>query len=200
MPEIVESPIRAIDPNGPACGGRNSNSRRFYYYICYYKHINPMNPLEPNMLAPDFTLPDQDGVEHSLSEYRGQWVLLYFYPKDDTPGCTKEACSIRDAFPRFENLNIKVLGVSVDSPESHKKFAEKYSLPFMLLSDIHKKVVTHYGVWAEKTFSFMGREHEGVIRSSFLIDPTGTIEKIYTDVKPEKHAEEVLRDLKRLEE
>jgi peroxiredoxin Q/BCP len=159
-----------------------------------------MDPLEPDMLAPGFTLPDQDGVEHSLSQYRGQWVLLYFYPKDDTPGCTKEACSIRDAFPHFEALNIKVLGVSVDPPESHKKFAEKYSLPFTLLSDMHKKVVTHYGVWAEKTFIFMGREHEGVIRSSFLIDPTGTIEKIYTDVKPEKHAEEVLRDLKRLEE
>ena len=159
-----------------------------------------MGPLEPNMLAPDFTLPDQDGQEHSLSQYRGQWVLLYFYPKDDTPGCTKEACSIRDAFPHFEALNIKVLGVSVDPPESHKKFAEKYQLPFTLLSDAHKKVVTHYGVWGEKHASFMGREHEGVIRSSFLIDPTGTIEKIYSDVKPEKHAEEVLRDLKRLEE
>jgi thioredoxin-dependent peroxiredoxin len=157
-----------------------------------------MQPLEPNMLAPDFTLPDQDGVEHALSEYRGQWVLLYFYPKDDTPGCTKEACSIRDAFPNFTKLNIKVLGVSADSPESHKKFAEKYQLPFTLLSDAHKKVVAHYGVWGEK--HFMGREHEGIIRSSFLIDPTGTIEKIYTDVKPENHAEEVLRDLKHLEE
>jgi len=157
-----------------------------------------MNPLEPDMLAPDFTLPDPDGQEHSLSQYRGQWVLLYFYPKDDTPGCTKEACSIRDAFPNFQALNIMVLGVSVDSVESHKKFAEKYKLPFTLLSDEHKKVVSHYGVWGEK--KFMGREHDGTIRSSFLIDPTGTIEKIYTDVKPEKHAEEVLRDLKRLEE
>jgi peroxiredoxin Q/BCP len=157
-----------------------------------------MEPLELNSPAPDFTLPDQDGKEHTLSRYRGQWVLLYFYPKDDTPGCTKEACSIRDAFPRFEALNIKVLGVSVDSPESHKKFAEKHRLPFTLLSDTHKKVVVRYGVWGEK--HFMGREYEGVIRSSFLIDPTGTIEKIYVDVKPEKHAEEVLRDLKRLEE
>lgn len=157
-----------------------------------------MNPLEPNMLAPDFTLPDQNGVEHSLSQYRGQWVLLYFYPKDDTPGCTKEACSIRDAFPNFQNLNIKVLGVSVDSVESHKKFADKYTLPFTLLSDTHKKVVNLYRVWGEK--KFMGREYEGTIRSSFLIDPTGTVEKIYIDVKPEKHAEEVLRDLKRLEE
>jgi peroxiredoxin Q/BCP len=157
-----------------------------------------MELLEPDSLAPDFALPDQEGRGHSLSQYLGQWVLLYFYPKDDTPGCTKEACSIRDAFPKFQILNIKVLGVSVDSVESHKKFAEKYTLPFTLLSDEHKKVVTRYGVWGEK--KFMGREHDGTIRSSFLIDPTGTIEKIYTDVKPEKHAEEVLRDLKRLEE
>jgi len=157
-----------------------------------------MQQPEVNSLAPDFTLPDQHGEDHTLSDYRGQWVLLYFYPKDDTPGCTKEACSIRDAFPHFEELNIKVLGVSVDSIESHRKFSEKFKLPFTLLSDAHKKVVSHYCVWGEK--SFMGREHEGVIRSSFLIDPTGTIEKVYTDVKPEKHAEEVLRDLKQLEE
>jgi len=161
-------------------------------------YYNGMGPLEVNSLAPDFVLPDQDGVEHSLSQYRGQWVLLYFYPKDDTAGCTKEACSIRDAFPKFESLNIKVLGVSVDSVESHKKFAEKYQLPFTLLSDVHKKVVSHYDVWGEK--KFMGREYEGTMRSSFLIDPTGTIEKIYIDVKPEQHAEEVLKDLKRLEE
>ena len=157
-----------------------------------------MNPPEVDALAPDFTLPDQDGVERSLSEYRGQWVLLYFYPKDDTVGCTKEACSIRDAFPKFQNLNIKVFGVSVDSVESHKKFAEKYQLPFTLLSDVHKKAVNLYGVWGEK--NFMGREYEGTIRSSFLIDPTGTIEKIYIGGEAGKHAEEVLKDLKRLEE
>lgn len=157
-----------------------------------------MERLGLNSIAPEFTLPDQDGVEHTLSQYRGQWVLLYFYPKDDTPGCTKEACAIRDAFPHFEGLNIKVLGVSIDSVESHKKFAEKYKLPFTLLSDIHKNAVKHYGVW--RTKEFMGREYDGTMRSSFLIDPTGTIEKIYVDVKPEHHAEEVLRDLKRLEE
>ncbi len=162
-----------------------------------YGIIEVMEPLEPNMKAPDFTLPDQDGREHSLSDYRGQWVLLYFYPKDDTPGCTKEACSIRDAFPHFESLNIKVLGVSADPVESHKEFAEKHHLPFTLLADPHKKAINHYGVWGKR--SFMGREYEGTLRSSFLIDPTGTIEKIYVDVKPEKHAEEVLDDLKRLE-
>ena len=156
-----------------------------------------MEPLEPNMAAPDFILPDQDGKAHALSDYRGQWVLLYFYPKDDTPGCTKEACGIRDAFPHFEDLNIKVLGVSADSIGSHKRFTQKYQLPFTLLADTHKKVINHYGVWGKK--SFMGREHEGTLRTSFLIDPTGTIEKIYVDVRPEKHADEVLRDLRRLE-
>ncbi|HUC01799.1 MAG TPA: thioredoxin-dependent thiol peroxidase [Candidatus Paceibacterota bacterium] len=156
-----------------------------------------MEPLAIDKLAPDFTLPDQDGREQTLSNYRGQWVLLYFYPKDDTAGCTKEACSIRDSFPKFQSLNIKVFGVSIDPPESHRAFIKKYKLPFALLSDEHKKVVTRYGVWGEK--KFMGREHEGVNRTSFLIDPTGTIERIYVDVRPEKHAEEVLRDLKRLE-
>jgi peroxiredoxin Q/BCP len=157
-----------------------------------------MELFEINSQAPDFTLPDQDGVERSLSDYRGQSVLLYFYPKDDTSGCTKEACSIRDAFPHFEGLNVKVLGVSIDSVASHKKFAEKYNLPFTLLSDEHKKVVKLYRVWGEK--KFMGREYEGTMRTSFLIDPTGAIEKIYNAVKPETHAQEVLNDLKRLEE
>jgi peroxiredoxin Q/BCP len=157
-----------------------------------------MELIEINGSAPDFTLLDQNGEEHSLSQYRGQWVLVYFYPKDNTPGCTKEACSIRDSFPLFQNLNIKVIGISIDSVESHKKFADKYQLPFTLLADTHKKVVELYGVWAKK--HFMGREYDGTIRSSFLIDPTGTIEKIYTDVKPDKHADEVLRDLKKLEE
>lgn len=159
-----------------------------------------MEPLEPDMQAPDFILFDQNGAEQKLSDYRGQWILIYFYPKDDTPGCIKEACAIRDAFPRFESLNIKVLGVSVDSVASHKKFAEKYHLPFTLLADEHKKIVQRYGVWDEGKNTFMGHEHAGTVRSSFLIDPTGAIVKIYTDVKPETHAEEVLRDLARFEE
>ncbi|HVM77221.1 MAG TPA: thioredoxin-dependent thiol peroxidase [Candidatus Paceibacterota bacterium] len=149
--------------------------------------------LELGAKAPEFTLPDQDGNNHSLSDYRGAWVLLYFYPKDDTPGCTKEACLIRDAFPHFEKLNAVVLGVSVDSVASHKKFAQKYNLPFTLLADEHKKVVNLYKVWAKK--QFMGNEYDGTLRTSFLIDPEGDIAKIYHDVQPTKHAAEVLRDL-----
>ncbi len=141
-------------------------------------------------LAPDFELPDQNGKNHSLKYHRGQWILVYFYPKDDTPGCTKEACSIRDNFPHFKKSKIEVFGVSVDSVKSHEKFSEKYKLPFTLLADENKEVVKEYGVWGKK--KFMGKEYEGTSRTSFLIDPKGKIAKIYEDVKPEIHAEEVL--------
>ena len=144
--------------------------------------------------APDFTLPDQDGELHTLSRYRGRWVLLYFYPKDDTPGCTKEACSIRDRFPDFKKCKITALGVSIDSVKSHKNFAGKYALPFTLLSDEDKKIVRRYGVWAEK--KIMGRVYMGTARTSFLIDPRGKIVKIYKKVQPEVHGEEVVRDVK----
>ena len=147
--------------------------------------------------APNFTLPDQDEINHTLSDYQGQWVLLYFYPKDDTPGCTKEACSFRDNFPKFGNLNIKIFGVSCDTVESHKKFVQKYNLPFSLLSDMDKKVVEEYGVWAEK--SFMGKKYMGISRSSVLIDPGGKIAKIYEEVKPADHADEVMKDLLELQ-
>jgi thioredoxin-dependent peroxiredoxin len=151
-----------------------------------------------NSPAPDFTLPDQDGASHTLSHNRGSWVLLYFYPKDDTAGCTKEACMIRDEFPVFGALKAKVFGISTDSVASHKKFAEKYQLPFTLLADEDKKVVNAYGVWSKK--KFMGKEYEGTMRTSFLIDPRGNIAKIYEGVKPEVHAAEVLEDLKRLKD
>ncbi|TSC90526.1 MAG: peroxiredoxin Q/BCP [Parcubacteria group bacterium Gr01-1014_2] len=150
--------------------------------------------LKEKQIAPDFKLPDQDGKIHKLSDYRGRWVVLYFYPKDNTPGCTKEACAIRDSFPAFEKLKAKVLGVSVDSVVSHKKFAEKFSLPFTLLADEKKEVVKKYGVWGKKRF--MGKEYDGTYRTSFLIDPNGKIVKIYENVKPEIHAEEVLDYLK----
>src|SRR3989344_3777647 len=130
--------------------------------------------------APGFTLPDQNGKEHTLSDYRGLKVLLYFYPKDDTPGCTKEACTIRDSFKDFEKLGIVVLGVSTDSVKSHKKFAGKYKLPFILLADEGKVVVKKYGAWAKK--KFMGREYMGTLRISFLIGKTGKVEKIYKNV------------------
>ena len=144
--------------------------------------------------APDFTLPDQDGTPHTLSSYRGKWVLVYFYPKDDTPGCTIEACTIRDQFKDFKKIDAVVLGVSTDSVKSHKKFADAYALPFTLLADEHKEVVGSYGVFGEK--KFMGKTYMGTSRTSFLINPKGDVAKVYEKVKPEIHAAEVLADLK----
>ena len=143
--------------------------------------------------APAFTLPDQDGKEHSLSEYKGSWVLVYFYPRDDTPGCTTEACTLRDHFPKFGKLKAQVFGVSADSVASHKKFAQKFKLPFPLLADPEKKMIRAYGAWGEK--HFMGKKYLGIYRNSFLIDPKGKIAKVYEKVKPDVHAEEVLKDL-----
>lgn len=145
-------------------------------------------------LAPDFKLPDAEGKEHSLADYRGRWILLYFYPKDDTKGCTTEAQGLRDAYPEFLKLKIKILGVSVDSAESHKKFAAKYNLPFTLLSDSNKEVVKRYGIWGKK--KFMGREYEGTSRVSFVIDPEGKVARVYEKVIPEIHAQEVLGFIK----
>ena len=151
---------------------------------------------EAGKKAPEFTLPDQDGTEHSLAEYKGKWVLLYFYPKDDTPGCTIEACTIRDQFKDFKKIGAVVIGVSTDSVKSHKKFADAYQLPFTLLADEHKEVVGRYGVFGEK--KFMGRTYMGIMRTSFLIDPKGKIAKVYEKVKPPAHAAEVIADLKTL--
>jgi thioredoxin-dependent peroxiredoxin len=152
--------------------------------------------VQVNKLAPNFKLPDQDNQSHQLSDYKGQWVLLYFYPKDDTPGCTTEACSLRDNLPRFNNIKAVVLGISTDSVASHKKFADKYRIPFTLLADENKQVVQQYGVWGEK--KFMGRTYMGILRTSFLIDPQGKVAKIYEKVKPAVHAEQVLDDLEQL--
>jgi len=146
--------------------------------------------------APAVSLQDQDGKTHSLVQYKGKWVLLYFYPKDDTPGCTKEACGFRDNLPRFKKDKIVVLGVSADSVASHKKFAGKYGLPFTLLADPDKSVIKTYGVWGQK--KFMGREYMGIRRMSFLINPAGKIAKIYPKVKPAEHPTEVLADISAL--
>ena len=146
--------------------------------------------------APGFSLPDSQGKEHSLKDYLGKWVVLYFYPKDDTPGCTVEACSFRDNFSKLKRASVVVLGVSVDPVRKHAKFAEKYSLPFTLLSDEEKTVVEKYGVWGKK--KFMGREYMGTNRFSFLIDPKGKLTKIYDPVKPAEHAAEVLADIRAL--
>lgn len=149
-------------------------------------------------IAPAFSLPDQEGKVRALKEYRGQWVVLYFYPKDDTPGCTVEACSFRDNFAALKKAGAVVLGVSVDPVKKHAKFVEKYSLPFTLLSDEEKRVVELYGVWGKK--KFMGREYMGTNRVSFLIDPKGKLAKIYDPVKPAEHVTEVLTDIRALSE
>lgn len=143
--------------------------------------------------AKNFTLPDQEGKLHTLKDYVGKWVILYFYPKDDTPGCTVEACQFRDNFPQFKRSQAVVFGVSVDTVKKHAKFVTKYELPFILLADEEKKVVEQYGVWAKK--KFMGREYMGILRTSFLIAPDGKIAKVYENVKPAEHALEVLRDI-----
>lgn len=140
--------------------------------------------------ARSFALLDQEGKLHRLSDYSGKWVLLYFYPKDDTPGCTKEACAFRDSWAEFKKMKAVVLGVSIDSVKSHDTFAKKYTLPFPILADEEKKVVSAYGVWGEK--KFMGRTYMGTHRVSFLINPRGEIAKVYEKIKPEVHAEEVL--------
>jgi len=140
--------------------------------------------------APAFKTNDANGETVSLKDLRGQKVVLYFYPKDDTPGCTKEACSFRDGFAKFKKGGIKVLGVSPDSEASHKKFETKYKLPFTLLADKDHAIADAYGVWGEK--KFMGRTYMGVRRTTFLIDENGKIKKVFEKVKPEDHASEVL--------
>jgi len=141
--------------------------------------------------APDFAVPDTKGKTVRLKDLRGKKVVLYFYPKDDTPGCTKEACSFRDSFATFKRRGIEVLGVSLDNERSHQKFTQKYSLPFRLLADTDRAVSEAYGTYGEK--KFMGRTYMGNNRMTFLIDEKGKIKKIFSKVKPEDHAEEVLQ-------
>jgi peroxiredoxin Q/BCP len=140
--------------------------------------------------APAFKTKDDNGEDVSLKDFKGQKVVLYFYPKDDTPGCTKEACSFRDAYSKFKKQGIKLLGVSPDSEASHQKFITKYKLPFTLLADRDHTIADAYGVWGEK--KFMGRTYMGVLRTTFLIDEKGKIKKVFEKVKPEDHATEVL--------
>jgi peroxiredoxin Q/BCP len=146
--------------------------------------------LKEGSKAPAFTAETNGGGTVSLKDLKGKHVVLYFYPKDDTPGCTKEACGFRDAWKQFEKKGAVVLGVSPDSVKKHDKFIEKFDLPFTLLADVDKKIVEAYGVWGKK--KFMGREYMGVFRVTFLIDPDGKIKKIWPAVKPEEHATEVL--------
>ena len=144
--------------------------------------------------APKFELPDQDGKLHKLSDYLGKKVLIYFYPKDDTPGCTTEACNFRDNFADMSKMGLVVLGVSKDSVKSHKKFSEKFNLNFPILSDESTEMINAYGAWRLK--KFMGREYMGTERMSVLVDEDGKVAKIYESVKPADHTQEVMGDIK----
>lgn len=150
--------------------------------------------LKAKQKAPNFKLPDQNGNIHKLADYKGKWLLLYFYPRDNTPGCTKEACTLRDSFSDFKKNQAVVLGVSADSIDSHNNFATKHQLSFPILVDVDKAVIKAYGAWGEK--KFMGKSFMGIKRISFLIDQKGKIAKIYEKVKPAEHALEVLSDIK----
>ena len=149
-----------------------------------------MSLLAVGTQAPEFTTTDQDGNTRSLSDFKGTKVILYFYPKDNTPGCTKEACGFRDHFSAFRRLGVEILGVSVDPEKSHKSFVQKYELPFALLADTEKRLVETYGVWGEK--KLYGRKYMGTHRVTYLIDEAGMIAAVFATVKPDKHAEEIL--------
>ncbi|MEK7638791.1 MAG: thioredoxin-dependent thiol peroxidase [Patescibacteria group bacterium] len=145
--------------------------------------------------APDFALQDQNGSVRTLAEYKGKWLLIYFYPKDDTPGCTTEACTIAEVYDEFKALGVEVIGISKDSPQSHQKFAAKYHLPFTLLSDESTDTIKAYGAWQKKTL--FGRTAMGTKRVSYLINPAGKIEKVYPKVDPANHALEILEDVRK---
>ena len=150
-------------------------------------------PIQTGVPAPDFELKDENGIVRRLSDYRGEPVVLYFYPKDDTPGCTKEACNFRDDYSAYEQAGVTILGVSPDSPKSHIKFKAKYRIPFTLLADENHRVSEEYGVWGRK--KFMGREYDGIHRTTFIISEDGQIKKVYENVKPANHSAEILADL-----
>jgi peroxiredoxin Q/BCP len=149
--------------------------------------------ISADISAPDFELTDDTGTPRKLSDYRGRYVVLYFYPKDDTPGCTKEACNFRDDYSAYEQAGIAILGVSPDDAQSHAKFKKKFQLQFPLLADEGHKVCNLYGVWGPK--KFMGREYEGVLRTTFLINPDGKIVRVYENVRPAEHSAELLSKL-----
>ncbi|HRN50123.1 MAG TPA: thioredoxin-dependent thiol peroxidase [Anaerolineales bacterium] len=153
--------------------------------------------LKVGQKAPDFKLPDENGKLHSLSDYRGKTVVLYFYPKDDTPGCTLQACNFRDDYLKYKAAGAVILGVSPDDECSHEKFKDKFSLPFPLLADADHAVCEKYGVWAEK--SMFGNKYFGVVRSTFLIGPDGTIAEVYNKVSVPKHSEKVLKAVEELQ-
>ncbi len=153
-------------------------------------------PLAAGNKAPEFTLMNESGQEFRLSDYIGKTVLLYFYPKDDTPGCTKEACNFRDDYSEYDKAGVTILGISPDTSKSHATFKAKYELPFTLLADPDHQIASAYGVWGRK--KYMGREYDGILRTTFLIGPDSRIIKVFENVKPAEHSAEVLAELKTL--
>jgi thioredoxin-dependent peroxiredoxin len=147
-------------------------------------------PIQAGISAPDFTLADENGDPHTLSSYRGTPVILYFYPKDDTPGCTQEACNFRDDYSAYQQAGATILGVSPDDPKSHAKFKKKFDLPYTLLADEGHHIAELYEVWGPK--KLMGKEYDGIYRTTFIIDSTGTILKVFENVKPAEHSKEIL--------
>src|SRR5438874_7707965 len=172
-----------------ACGSLRYNRER-----CQQKEGAMEIPIEVNDKAPEFTSLDQNGEKIALKDFKGKWVVLYFYPRADTPGCTIEACSFRDSFKRVERIGAVVLGVSPDTPAAQKKFVDKFDLPFTLVADADKKICNAYGVIQEK--NMYGKKVMGVARTTFIIGPDGKIKQIFYKVKPEGHAEQVLDWLK----
>lgn len=152
--------------------------------------------LQVGTQAPEFNLSDQNEMNHNITQYQGKWVVVYFYPKDDTPGCTKEACSFRDQFEALKEQGVVVLGISKDTTASHKKFVDKYHLNFTLLSDAETTVIKAYEAWGEK--KFMGKTFHGTLRITYILDPRGIVRKVYEKVKPNEHAQEILADVNAL--
>jgi peroxiredoxin Q/BCP len=150
-------------------------------------------PISAGIPAPEFALPDETSTVRRLADFRGQYLILYFYPEDDTPGCTKEACNFRDDYSAYVDAGVTILGVSPDSPKSHAKFKKKYHLPFSLLADEGHKICDLYGVWGPK--SLFGHDYTGVLRTTFLIDPQGNIAHVYEKVRPSEHSAELLAEL-----
>lgn len=151
--------------------------------------------MKPPYKAPDFSLPDINGKTHTLAEYNGTWVVMYFYPKDDTPGCTTEACSLRDARDTLAEMGAEIIGISKDDASSHEKFKSKYSLNFTLLTDTDGGVIEMYGAWGKKMYG-----SEGILRKTFIINPDGRVVKVYGRVTPMGHGGQVIDELKRLQE
>ena len=195
--------VRSLQVRGtPPLGSRSRSSPDDAGRLSGGGRLRSLSPIRPDYApdvvsegepAPDFTATTDTGERVSLSDFRGQPVVLYFYPRDDTPGCTAQACGIRDAYAEFERTGAVVLGVSPDSPAEHVKFKEKYDLPFTLLADPEHEVAERYGAWAEK--NYQGKTYWGVSRTTFLVAPDGTVAKVMHDVKPDTHADDVLSAL-----